>query len=146
MEFAAIAIHGDNARDGAEPSKERSLVASRQALHRCVPDKRCHCCLTFSRETAAAAYAGKLRPRKCQVRRGRCLTHRCFLENLTGETAIEFPAKAVRCYKFSANGIGFRQARMMPAMVRSTSVKTAIAQSDPVAAVRSNADGAVRAS
>jgi hypothetical protein len=46
------------------------------------------------------------------------LIHRRFLEKLTGETVIKFPAKAARCYKFSPRENRRREARMMPASPR----------------------------
>ena len=58
--------------------------------------------------------------------RCKCLTHRIFLKKLTGETAIKFPTKAARCYKFSLRENGLPEAQMMPAMVRLNSVKTAL--------------------
>ena len=60
------------------------------------------------------------------VGRRKCLTHQRFLKKLTGEPVIKFPTKAARCYKFKSRQNGVLVAQMMPAQVRSISVKTAL--------------------
>lgn len=52
------------------------------------------------------------------IGRFKCSTHQGFLKKLTGETAIEFPTKAARSYKFSWRQNGSLHAWMMPAQVR----------------------------
>lgn len=60
------------------------------------------------------------------VGRRKYLTHKRFLKKLTGETVTKFPAKTARCYKVSSHENGFREAHMMPAMVRLDALKTVL--------------------
>lgn len=55
----------------------------------------------------------------------RGLTHRSYIEKLTGETALEAPRKAAHGCKFAQLENGTLDVQMMPAMVGLNSVKTA---------------------
>lgn len=56
----------------------------------------------------------------------RGLTHRRFIEKLTGQTALETPRKAAPCCKFAQLEHDTLDLQMMPARVGLNSVKTAL--------------------